>query len=57
MDKEIVIKLIDYSYTLNRIVVVRIRKDLRLVYHMTFIDRKESDAQLYEILKREVTNS
>ena len=44
MDEEIVIKLIDYNYTLSRIVVVRIRKDLGLVYYMTSIDRKESDA-------------
>ena len=44
IDEEIIIKLIDYNYTLNRIVIVRIRKDLGLVYYMTSINRKELDA-------------
>ena len=55
-DEEIVVKLTDYGYTLGRTAVVRIRKDLGLVRRMTSTDRKESDAQLYEILKREVAD-
>ena len=43
-DEEIVVELTDYGYTLGRTAVVRIRKDLGLVYYMTSIDRKELDA-------------